>query len=70
MSGIYKHFKDTDPSNNAFDEAKYKTGLRNPNQNYGGTAGADTTTKVDKNDLKENKIMDQVKTAYEKYVKR
>lgn len=71
MTGIYRHFnKDTDTAINSHDDARKHTGLNNDNQNYGGTAGANDISKADKGDLKENKVMDDVKNAYDKYLKK
>lgn len=70
MSGIYKAFSATADSNNAYDESKYKTGLRsNANKNFGGTAGGNPVTKLDKGDLKHGKVKEQVDKAYEKITK-
>lgn len=70
MSGIYKSFLESSDSNNAYDESKFKTGLRsNANKNFGGTAGGSSVSKLDKGDLKHNKVGEQVDKAYEKMVK-
>ncbi|CCH44969.1 hypothetical protein BN7_4547 [Wickerhamomyces ciferrii] len=76
FDGIYKHFNNADQSNTVYNKGDEKTqsGLRkhslgNNSENFGGTAGGETKSKFDKDDLNEDKIKEQAGKVFEKYEK-